>query len=901
MTTRLATAALLLFGLSGLAPAQPIYPARPADQKLDVQLRYRIRADRDERVRQYRELDKTLKSHGFEKTRKPDDDLDILDPTAERFEGTVESKNVLKLLENAWVKVILFKPTDFNYPPDAATPVPLRIRIAGGYLPEEQQKLHRQVAEQLAKMGFREFIGYDHDRCTLLRGDLPSGHVPRLLKDIRTEPTGWFLPETMPRDLPAPLKDTLPIRWVEVVPNADLNLLAPPVVAPNRAIFTPDLRAIIDDPAQATKPVRVEVVMDRRLTTEDLDHIRSRLRGQYARDVVNPITGLREQQQATLEGAVGNVATVHFLQAVDAERAQQEMHVVQLRLARSSIETAAATIAKETPAADALAASRLAEFHKLGYRGQGARIVIIASEFPGLGSAFSHRYLDGKFSAAVKFIDLTAETSANLLPAPPRTVATAGTAAARAAHLAAPDASLVLVRVDPASFYQVNAVARFIRGDSDYTEAMKSRVLELFQRKEDLDRKNALAVEEYRKAFADFSDEDGPKMRRTRAKQVLEALIQEESDHAASILRATRLQQQMKDLVAADVVVNTLSWENGFELDGLSELAQTIEANFASDAHIGSRVRSATRPRPAPRPLWVQAASPAVGSVWAGPFIDRDNNGVMEFADRSTDLAKNQWTRELNFLATRAPDGAVNANVAMGTKVRLTVQWRETHDPAGYGGQDSIFPLTLRVMHQLDPDGKARASDELNEIARSPGGPYRIYAEPTFGIYEQIVECTVPADGRYAVRIEGATTFDSRLPALRRHIEISPRMYAEFLGAAPDKGRPVFATYAPANSGVGIPGDAKAALTVAPLAGGLTGGGPGLQLLVKPDLRADGNLDTGTKLAGPGVAAGFAAGALADLLSSGAPPVDILPATGLQRGGILAIPENWLKVVPIRK
>jgi hypothetical protein len=892
---------VLLLALAGAASAQPVYPARPG--KLDVQLRYRIRADRDERVRQFRELERDLKAIGFARTRKEDDDLDLIDPTAERFEGQIDSKNVEKLLDNPWVKTILFKPTDFQYPADAAVPVPIRIRIAGGYLAGEQQKLHSQVAEQLAKMGFREFIGYDHDRFTLLRGDLPAGNLPRLLKDLRTEPTGWFLPDTMPRELPAPLKDTLPIRWVEVLPGADLTLLPAPTVAPNRVILSPDLRAVLDDPAQAAKPIRVEVVMDRRLTSEDLDHIRTRLRGQYSREVVNPATGLRDQQSATLEGAVGNVATIHFLQAADADRAQQEVRVVAMRLPREAVQTVVATPAnvKEVPAADALAAARLAEFHKLGYRGQGTRIVIIASEFPGLGTVLGQRFLDTTLRTPVKFIDLTAETNANLIPAPAKADATAGTAAARAAHLAAPDATLVLVRVDASSHYQVNAIAKFVRGDSDYTEAMKSRVLELFSRKEELDRKNAQAVEEYRRAFADFSDEEAPKQRRARAKQVLEALIVEEAAHTDAILRATKLQQQMRDLLATDIVVNTLVWETGFELDGLSELAQNIESSYAGEAFVAPRNRSATRPKLVPRPIWVQAASPSAGSVWSGPFLDRENNGAMEFAGGNAKLAKGQWTRELNFLGTRTPDGTQTPNLATGTKVRLSVQWREAHDPEGYGGVSSIFPLTLRVMQQLDPEGKVRASDELKEIARSAGSPIRIYAEPTFGIYEQSVEFIVPADGRYALRIEGATTYDSRLPALQRHIEVNPRMHAEFIGAAPDKGRPVFASEAPANAGVGIPGDAKAAITVAPLAGGLTGGGPGLQLLVKPDLRAESAIDTGAKVAGPGVSAGFAAGALADLLSSGAPPADILGATGLPRGGPLAIPANWLKVVPVRK
>lgn len=901
MTTRLATGILLLCFSAASAPAQVVYPAR--SEKVDVQLRYRIRVARDERVRQFGVLIQHLKDLGFERIRKPDDETDNIDPTAERFEGAMPSKHVLQLLDDPRVQTILFKPAGYQYPADPAAPVPVRIRIAGSFLPGEQQKLHGQVVEQLAKMGFRQFVGYDHDRFTIVRGDFPAGSLPRLLKDLRTEPGGWFLPDTMPVSLPSPLKDVLPIRWVEVIPDANLTLLTPTQLAPNRAAFTPELRAILDDPAQQTKPLRVELVMDRRLTSEDLDYIRSRLNAFYSREVVNATTGLKEQQQATLEGAVGNVATIHFLQAADAARAIQEARVVVMRLPRTAVETASALPAdvKEMHAADALAAARLIPLHRLGYRGQEKRIVVIASEFSGLGVAAGHYFLDRTLRTPVKFVDLTAELSANLIPAPPRNQATAGMAAARAANLAAPDAGLVLVRVDPAAFHQIFAVARYIRGETDYTEAMKTRVMELFLRKEELDRKNAAAVEEYRKAFADFSDEDGPKARRARAKQVLEALIREEADHAEAIVRATTLQQRMRDLNAADVVLNTLEWESGFELDGLSELSQTIESSFAGDVMMGSRNRSATRPKPPARPLWVQAASPSLGSVWSGSFLDRENNGVMEFADANVKLPAGLWTRELNFLGTRSPAGAAAATLAAGMKVRLTVQWRETHDPTTYGGRDSIHPLTLRIMQQLDPEGKMRASDELIEIARSVGGPYTIAAEPTFGIYEQIVEFTVPAEGRYAVRVEGTTIYDPRLPALRRHLEIQPRMYAEFVGATPDKGSPIFASFYTSNSGVGIPGDAKAAVSVGSTSPGLTGGGPGIDLLVKPDVKANGAIATGAKVHGPGVAAGFAAGTFAALLSSGAPPTGILAAVGIPPGTPIAIPENWLKVVPPRK
>ena len=108
------------------------------------------------------------------------------------------------------------------------------------------------------------------------------------------------------------------------------------------------------------------------------------------------------------------------------------------------------------------------------------------------------------------------------------------------------------------------------------------------------------------------------------------------------------------------------------------------------------------------------------------------------------------------------------------------MQWREAHDPQGYGGQESIFPITLRVLQQLDPEGKVRASDELKEVARLRRRPVPRLCQPTYGVYEQIVEFTAPADG--SLLRDARRRHDLRLRCRRskRHLEIQPRLYAEF-------------------------------------------------------------------------------------------------------------------------
>src|SRR5262249_10482799 len=69
---RPAFALLVVLLASGFASAQVKEPPRP--ETLDIQIRYRIRADRDERVRQFRALEKHLASLGFDDARKNDPD-----------------------------------------------------------------------------------------------------------------------------------------------------------------------------------------------------------------------------------------------------------------------------------------------------------------------------------------------------------------------------------------------------------------------------------------------------------------------------------------------------------------------------------------------------------------------------------------------------------------------------------------------------------------------------------------------------------------------------------------------------------------------------------------------------------------------------------------------------------
>ena len=104
------------------AAAQVAYPPRP--EKYDVHLRYRIRADRDERIRQFREMEQFLKDVGFVPAPREDADLDAFDPIAERLNGTMPSANAARLFEDPRIQTAVFVPAGPPTPrrPDGSGP-----------------------------------------------------------------------------------------------------------------------------------------------------------------------------------------------------------------------------------------------------------------------------------------------------------------------------------------------------------------------------------------------------------------------------------------------------------------------------------------------------------------------------------------------------------------------------------------------------------------------------------------------------------------------------------------------------------------------------------------------------------------------------------------------------------
>jgi hypothetical protein len=161
----------------------------------------------------------------------------------------------------------------------------------------------------------------------------------------------------------------------------------------------------------------------------------------------------------------------------------------------------------------------------------------------------------------------------------------------------------------------------------------------------------------------------------------------------------------------------------------------------------------------------------------------------------------------------------------------------------------------------------------------------------------------VPADGRYAVRVDYVIPALTVIRARQVRAEIYPRLAAGAADAATAaRGRLVFTTFAPADAGAGVPGDSHVALTVGTEEPGrsLAGAGPGMGLRTKPDVLARGVVAVnGKAIAGPAVSAGYVGGIAACVRGTGATAVAALrEQLEAARGGPLVLPKSWVESLP---
>ncbi len=905
---------VLLFG--AFAPssliAQVKWPKPP--ENYDVEFRYRIKAGRNERIVQFQEMTKFLKDLGFKREENDESDLDVFDPSAERMIGTIPSANARTLLSEPHIETVLLLPAGYKPPADLKERVKVSLMLTDRLPPSQQQLFRNQIKQVLAKIGFQDAVAYDHRGYASLRGTMPWISVPTLLKDLRTQPAGWFLPLVHEQDLPEPFKSKLPIRLIEVMPEegapvpttAQETLPLPAPDQPAIAKVAADVRRVLLDPAKAMTPLRVEATLS--FTPNESDTT-------WREDIrqMNPATAI--------EGLLGDVVTMTVAEGAQLNVIARLPSILSIRLPRAASGTP--TTAKEEPKKedlkdkaaghfrlidatepfDALKETGLAQLHAQGKLGTGIRIAVIATDFSGW-----QRVVGKGLPKSTRYVDLTAERNLEIQPEPSPVAQGelgVGTQCALAVRVGAPDADLVLVRVSAEAPYQVITAYRYMLGDFFQPLSFRARREELDIEAGNVRAERDRANAEYRKAFDDFDDDEANRERKRAAKAAIAAVEQKEQTLSARANRLLKLEEDLLAVKGATVVLNTLAWNSAHPLDATSSLSRFLDGKM-SVGRPNPAINSGKRPHPT---LWVQPAGDTRGQAWLGEFHDADGNGLMEFAPFDAPLKAGRWTPELNFLALRSDMQPQLRELPAGARIRLSIQWREPHDPdiSEMEYRLPIAPLNLTLFRQRDPSGEKLPSDEMELIARSEGNPQRLLAEREFGVYEHTIEVTLPASGQYALRVEGRHPLGIRpggslgIPDQEIRWELKPRIFVDVVdGLGRDKGRIVFGDYESFLGGVGVPADARTVVTVGamnkdrrPQPYSQIGAGLVSDLFIKPEVMMYDEIPNFPF--GSVTAASIATGMSASLLSAGAESANFLQYLRIRPGYPFDVPPSWLR------
>jgi hypothetical protein len=924
------------------APAtQPANPEPPAKYKTFV--RYYIPAPRDQHVALYKDMVEHLGRIGFDfqPKLKPFPNTDYENPYKTVLTGLLVPDKVLRCFENPSVAQLMIMPADYNLPEDPAVQVRVRLELASRLPADRQLVLANQVRALLTQFDFRESTGYDHHGYTgkpftRLVGTLPAEHlqflpefgkaieqVPTMLKDLRLEPTGWFTPSMEQESMPGPVRDMVPIVVTEVLAEPEPAKDLPRAEKRGQEFLDKigeDLWALVTSKLEDTKVVRVEILLSWTPPPGDETY----------RPALNSAAST-----LVIEGRVGPVVTA-LLRASQAGNLAGLSQVSALRLARPALVHVDPAVKFSGDNAKALEQSGLAALHKSGARGKGVRVGIVDSDF----RKWKDFIKSGQLSASTKLVDLTAEYNSDIIPDPESGDEKAighGVHCALAAALAAPEAELTLIRIDPSSIAQLLFVARVIHGESPLDNAIDHRLDELRSQATTLRNRQEELARERGPILNNFEDETDIR----REYEILGSTIrgwifsnrewhynrmqEYERDRKAFIVLEDRFNRFLKGvagLKGMQIVCTSLVWNNGYPLAGVSALSRWFDETPNQNA------------------LWFVSTGNTAGQTWTGPYRDVDNNGVMEFAAAETKLPSGLWTRELNFLTWQPHGSDPVLDLPESATVRVTMQWREPHEESLFWRQNEpdlylkpLADLYLVALRQRDPVGKVLPADDFEVVGRSAVSALRIENSPRGATYEQVVEFTIAKAGRYAIRVErtlpkrwelrkdpesqrpilveatglAATGIrpvgTGNLPALETTWELKPRLFVE-VADFPNfgKGRVVFRDFQTRQGSIPVLADAQRIVSVgaASLADEpqpyTAAGAPGtLWNVLKPNVLSYDALQLAP--AGSGSAFGaslatpFTAGLAACLVSRGSDAHQLLADCGRQQGKVLKLPS----------
>jgi hypothetical protein len=768
---------------------QPASSAAPKEYK--VLVRYRIRAGVNQRLQQFARMLEYFKSIGFKKDPGPETEPE--DPDQVLMSGTISSANARKLLMDPHVRSLLLIPASYQLPTGDQDLVLVRLELSSTASLQVRQGLAAQLSRLLQGVGFQESIGYDNEGHTRILGSIPASKLRALLEDLRSQSGGWLAPGAAQSELPSPLRSQWPLVVAEVIPVPAGTAIRTEVPAAPPISEGQEYLLKISHGLRNTKqetPNRIELVLSTIPAPDDRT---------WQEQLLAASPGL------TIEGRVGPLVTAKAT-AQQITALAKLPGVITVRLPRPAAYQVVSSFQPPPVGAPASAMSRFSRVMAAS-RGKGRlRIAVVDDDFSGF-----EQLVGKQLPTDTQMVDLTAACDPQIQGRAPAGEGDLGhgTQTASAIAKALPGAQLTLVRIDRDAPFQLYEVARYVNGDPVESISLDRRRDELLEESARLQVAHDQLLKERKEVLENFSQDKNALAQREAFEKKQTELSRREAEYHKREARFLKLSVDLNRLKGTDMVVCGLAWSDGYPTAGSSTMTHYFDD------------------RPSRGATWLQATGKESREAWAGVFRDEDGNGVMEFAPFATVLPQGRWTPELNFLGWQAQNGTVSPDLPDKAKLRISVQWREPHDPKLSGRQDfyqsPLANLKLVVLRQRDPSGKTLRADVLEVVAQSSDLPLRLVSQPAFAIYEQTLEFTVPAAGRYALRVEGKQPVDIRpgsvptLPVMERHWELHPRIFVSAIdGPSQSGGHPVLLDYATPSAQVGMPADARSVLKLKP-------------------------------------------------------------------------------------
>jgi hypothetical protein len=752
----------LVYSVQAQAPA-----AVEPGTTYNVQLRYKIDAELQQRYALYKQMLARLEAAGFKaEPGRPGEEL-----YGDRLAGTIPSSGLAALRVERFLRTAVLVPSNLQLPADPEKSVLVRLELTLVLGAERQKEVADQARRQLKTLNFVENEGYDNLNHTRLLGRLSGPALAVLLADSMEA----SLPQPQILRSDVPLKSTL-IKLAIVIPEPapprpDVALPTPsPAGKEYLDKISPDLKAFLAKVPETDfeKLVRVEVVLRGKSLSESLKRALQYSSANFITEgSFGPIvSGLVTPSRVPALAADAAVSTVRLPQyarpfAVPA-RGNAGLMVDFVRLGQ-----------------DLSPIVRKVSFRKpTGTE----KVVIIGDDFRGY-----ERLVGNGLPKGTHLIDVTGELRSDLTPEPLAEGAVVGQSAqVTEAYLKSHAADeVVLVRIDSSTPYQLAQVGECVLGHGWVTDALTARQEELKNEESRLEADRTDVRVLRRQVLTEFGTDETTIAKREAYRKRQAEVEAEEKAYFAKLRRLQQFFNDTQSLKYASQICVALQWKDGYvDRPGSAPTIRYLSEELLRKIS------------------WTQAIARKPGQIWTGLFRDQNKDGAMEF---TVDPKVNR--PDLAFLAWKPFGvGASEPNLPENAVVEVTLNWTEAHEAAFSREMKDIYrqPLAnfrLSVLKQRDPSGKDLPLDAFEVVARSPVLADRVENDSRYSQYQLTARFQVSAGGRFAIRLTGTaptSTFPTTVEPLNgEKPEIRPKITVEVIDPTHrTEGRVVFERFA---------------------------------------------------------------------------------------------------------